>query len=250
MSLSPVLQDFMSSGGMMGLGLAFFCLPSPVLSFLFLLIYPHPSYPHFLSCCPCVERHSVINTHRLRDNGIICWLAWKGECRTWEKRRVQGRRKWWRGEKERDKRKIKAVKKIKVYVWEEEENRRDERRGEKRRDNWNEKTVWAGVMVSQKSESHKECGGTDGIWESFMAHCRAKMGIQITLLALCANLHASMPPTGCTEGGAAAMEGGEEITVQWIWEKRWEGDFKERRALAGIEHKLSPTPNIYTTTTN
>lgn len=56
MSLSPVLQDFMSSGGMMGLGLAFFRLPSPVLSFLFLLIYPHPSYPHFLSCSPCVEK--------------------------------------------------------------------------------------------------------------------------------------------------------------------------------------------------
>lgn len=70
--------------------------------------------------------------------------------------------------------------------------------------------------------------------EPFMAHCGAEMGIQITLLMLCANLHASMPPTGCTDGlgrgvgrrgggqenesatgeerGGAAMEGGEEIT--------------------------------------
>lgn len=117
-------------------------------------------------------------------------------------------------------------------------------------------------MVSQKSESHKECGGTEGIWESFMAHCRAKMGIQITLLALCANLHASMPPTGCTERGGGRetreQQGRREELPQWkegrilqcseYWEKRWEGDFKLRRTLAGIEQKWSPTPNMYTTT--
>lgn len=56
--------------------------------------------------------------------------------------------------------------------------------------------------------------------EFFTAHWRAKMGIQITLLALCANLHASMPPTGSTEGveratgregRATAMEQAEEM---------------------------------------
>ena len=48
--------------------------------------------------------------------------------------------------------------------------------------------------------------GGDMTGESFMAHCRARMGIQITLPALCANLHASMPPTGCKEWGRMGDE--------------------------------------------
>lgn len=94
--------------------------------------------------------------------------------------------------------------------------------------------------------------------EPFMAHCGAEMGIQITLLTLCANLHASMPPTGCTdrfgrdvggwtgnesaageERGGAAMEGGEEITDcsgsgrRIEWNNPGGGVFKEIRSFAG-----------------
>lgn len=121
--------------------------------------------------------------------------------------------------------------------------------GRRRKGNWNdENTVWAGVMASQKSESHKACAAR-GMWQwSLSWHSvEQKMGIQITLCALCANLHASMPPTGSTggrEGGRwesirggersyTAVEGGEEITVRWIWEK-------ERKTLAGVKQKWSP----------
>lgn len=102
--------------------------------------------------------------------------------------------------------------------------------------------VCAAVTVSPPPAPKKESQRRGVRWnegdmreEPFMAHCGAEMGIQITLLALCANLHASVPPTGCTDGlgrglggaegdgrgrrarpgkerGGAAMEGGEEIT--------------------------------------
>lgn len=100
------------------------------------------------------------------------------------------------------------------------------------------KVVRAVVTVSPPPAPKKESQRRGVRWnegdmseEPFMAHCGAEMGIRITFLALCANLHASMPPTGCTDGlggecggwtgnesatgeerGGAAMEGGEEIT--------------------------------------
>lgn len=100
------------------------------------------------------------------------------------------------------------------------------------------KMVCAVVTVSPPPVPKKESQRRGVRWnegdmreEPFIANGGAEMRIQITLLALCANLHASMPPTGCTdvlgrgvggwmgnesatgkERGGAAMEGGEEIT--------------------------------------
>ena len=62
-----------------------------------------------------------------------------------------------------------------------------------------------GVGVKAARSAVERRGYDSGV---FHGACGAEMGFQITPLALCANLHASRPPTGCTEGEEG--EGGEE----------------------------------------
>lgn len=57
--------------------------------------------------------------------------------------------------------------------------------------------VEGGIVVKAARSAVERRGYDSGV---FHGACEAEMGFQITPLALCANLHASMPPTGCTEG--------------------------------------------------
>lgn len=82
--------------------------------------------------------------------------------------------------------------------------------------------------------------------EPFIARCGAEMGIQIALLALCANLHASMPPTGCTDGlGEGGVGGGRETRAQpgrreevpqWREERKLQTAVDQGEELRGIIH--------------
>lgn len=64
-----------------------------------------------------------------------------------------------------------------------------------------------GVGVKAARSAVERRGYDSGV---FHGACGAEMGFQITPLALCANLHASMPPTGCTEGEEGEEGRGDE----------------------------------------
>lgn len=134
------------------------------------------------------------------------------------------------------------------------DKRRDERWGKKwtewkwiigvrrGRDEWG---WWKAKRVKAARSVVERRGYDSGV---FHDGSRAEMGFQITLLALCANLHASMPPTGCTEGRRRrrreSNRGGEtsyvmkrgEKMIEWGGggrkaERMWERVVKNRRKL-------------------
>lgn len=79
----------------------------------------------------------------------------------------------------------------------------------------------SGADGSEKSESLEKCVGTERICQRRrLRRLWSRNGYSDHSAALCAHLHASMPPTGCTEGRrAAAMEGGEKAIEER--KRRW-----------------------------